>query len=672
MIKNLSVALIGRVSLASLLGSTSVMAATCPANFQPRQTRVDVPPGTPAANLASLCPVGTVFLPVSPGTTTNDGIDVILVSQVQCAIPQQPQAPAANAGLSGPGRIGSGTIHSPHGIRQATGKGPGGDGTSDNSSAPSSIVLAGLPSGDGSTGGGAGGDVGGSSGSSGSGSSGGSGGGSSGASGDGSSGGSGGGNASGSGNSGSSSSSAGGSSGGGGSAGGAAAESSSTSGGSTGGSTSSGSEGQSGTAVKAGPRRKQTVAQASGIVVASAVPSSGTALAGQKPLATPVATPPLAKAVAPAVGSAITTKDVAPQTVRTNEKRVRVPLVTSEPSAIPASIGSTPGPSRYLQPSEYTPYAGKSATIAQPSYVSGWATGSYDREKQTNLGLGLDRGNSSHSITTGSTGAAGLEWSSFRGNRSSESVTLGVFSGYSNYETSNNGTSFSQTDADGYIHHYTAGSQQTSDGGFVGVNGRYVVGGLSVDGLVKVDIFSLNSRQSLTETIENPVDAPGCRYASGAAPYQRDVTTTDTSYIMDGNLSYRFDLAHRWWIEPTIGARYTITNYGGGAGRLGLADGEVLRLQGGATVGTAWDGSHGWIWSTALTGLVYSNVDISGFSPVGILSGTSSDERRLQGLGRVTLTATDRNGLSLFVQGEVRGAENYTGASGRAGLKLQW
>ena len=68
-------------------------------------------------------------------------------------------------------------------------------------------------------------------------------------------------------------------------------------------------------------------------------------------------------------------------------------------------------------------------------------------------------------------------------------------------------------------------------------------------------------------------------------------STSLTNYSSFGNVNYRFHLSDQYWIEPTVGYNYTWTEYGSNAALLGLSNGSLLRVQGGARFGieSMWD-----------------------------------------------------------------------------------
>ena len=144
-----------------------------------------------------------------------------------------------------------------------------------------------------------------------------------------------------------------------------------------------------------------------------------------------------------------------------------------------------------------------------------------------------------------------------------------------------------------------------------------------------------------------------------------------------GNLNYRFDLYPSFWIEPTVGVAYTNSSYGSGAAQLGLADGNLVRVQGGARFGTSTLLSNGVLMTPILTGLAYNDVVVQGgvlpaFASQGNNLLAQSDQGFMRGQGILVLNFDFGNGTSSFVQGDVYGGAHLFGAGGRGGIRYQW
>ena len=118
-----------------------------------------------------------------------------------------------------------------------------------------------------------------------------------------------------------------------------------------------------------------------------------------------------------------------------------------------------------------------------------------------------------------------------------------------------------------------------------------------------------------------------------------------------GNLNYRFDLYPNFWIEPTVGVQYTNSSYGSGAAQLGLADGNLVRVQGGARFGTSTLLGNGVLMTTILTGLAYNDVVVQGgFFPVGFQANNllvQADQGFMRGQGILALNFDFGNGMEL-------------------------
>lgn len=227
-------------------------------------------------------------------------------------------------------------------------------------------------------------------------------------------------------------------------------------------------------------------------------------------------------------------------------------------------------------------------------------------------------------------------------------------------------------------------------GGSVGAFATYFNGPLSLDALYKVDFLNLSERfvddAAFTRNIlinsafgGNP---PTNSIVSGAG------STSLRSHSIVANFNYRIPLYGTMWMEPTAGLQARWIDYGTSAAQLGLADGHAFRLQAGSRFG--WDLDYGSVRITPIvTGLAYSDVSVRGgfveFSqnggfgttttPLGV-AGTSvinlRQEGLLRGQGILTLVGDFGNGMTAFVQGDVRGGKDVFGAGGKAGLRYQW
>jgi hypothetical protein len=243
----------------------------------------------------------------------------------------------------------------------------------------------------------------------------------------------------------------------------------------------------------------------------------------------------------------------------------------------------------------------------------------------------------------------------------------------------------------GYLHSDIRSSSTSSTSnpslvgsGFGTVNGRltgpsvgayatYFRNGFSTDLTLKVDFLDLNeSFADLLAFTATGGGSPTSQAFSGAG------STNLTNYGIVWNIQQKIFLSNATWIEPTVGLRYYIADYDSNAAALGLADGHVLRLQGGARLGTQF------LWNNVvvtpvLTGLVYGDATVSGLaltdaaflgSAGGVASAATEGKVRGQGIGAVKFDYG--NGVSTFVQADIRGGSDYYGYGGRAGVRFVW
>jgi Autotransporter beta-domain len=225
----------------------------------------------------------------------------------------------------------------------------------------------------------------------------------------------------------------------------------------------------------------------------------------------------------------------------------------------------------------------------------------------------------------------------------------------------------------------------TVSGPMVGGYATYFNAGFSTDVTAKFDFLTVNETfNDLLATTQSAVPPPSFVAISGAG----SVNLLNSTVV--GNLNYRFDLYPNFWVEPTVGFAYTHSSYGSGAAQLGLADGNLVRLQGGARFGTSILLSNGVLMTPILTGLAYNDVVVQGgvlpvfamqaAQGVGavnpLLQGNSllaqSDQGFMRGQGIFALNFDFGYGMSSFVQGDVYGGAHLFGAGGRGGIRYQW
>ena len=209
----------------------------------------------------------------------------------------------------------------------------------------------------------------------------------------------------------------------------------------------------------------------------------------------------------------------------------------------------------------------------------------------------------------------------------------------------------------------------------VGAYATYFRNGFSTDLTLKVDFLELNETFAdlLAFTITAGAGSPLASQAfSGAG------STNLTNYGIVWNIQQKILLSNASWIEPTVGLKYYIADYDSSAAQLGLAEGHLLRMQAGARLGTQF------LWNNVvvtpiLTGLVYGDPIVSGFAVTdtvflgtagGVASAATQGKVRGQGIGAVKFDFG--NGLSSFVQADIRGGSDYYGYGGRAGVRFVW
>jgi hypothetical protein len=256
-----------------------------------------------------------------------------------------------------------------------------------------------------------------------------------------------------------------------------------------------------------------------------------------------------------------------------------------------------------------------------------------------------------------------------------DGMIIGGFGGYVSSELS-----FSAVSASSNPSLIGTGSSSVNAklfGATAGLYATYFNGPFSADVLLKVDALTLN--ETFTETL---AFAPGLTdFGSISGPFYSPFSNSASTNLLNGtvagNLNYRFDLTPNFWIEPTVGAQYTNTSYGANAVALGLADGNLVMVQGGSRFGTTTLIDNKVLVTTTLTGLAYSNVLVSGgFIPGAGYAGNNilarADEGQVRGRGVLAFNFDFGQGVKSFILGEVRGGQGLFGAGGKAGVRLEW
>jgi hypothetical protein len=262
---------------------------------------------------------------------------------------------------------------------------------------------------------------------------------------------------------------------------------------------------------------------------------------------------------------------------------------------------------------------------------------------------------------------AGADFTSRALFSASDGFIAGVTAGYTWSELKLNtvATSVDQPVGTGVSH-----LRATLSGPTAGLYGTYFNAGFSSDVTVKFDFLTLN--ETFNELLATTLitTTPFISFAGAGS-----VSLLNSTVV--GNLNYRFDLYPNFWIEPTVGVQYTNSSYGSGAAQLGLADGNLVRVQGGARFGTSTLISNGVLMTTTLTGLAYNDVVVQGgVIPVFAFQGNNllaqADQGFMRGEGIFALNFDFGYGVSSFVLGDVYGGAHLFGAGGRAGIRYQW
>jgi outer membrane autotransporter protein len=251
----------------------------------------------------------------------------------------------------------------------------------------------------------------------------------------------------------------------------------------------------------------------------------------------------------------------------------------------------------------------------------------------------LSPGNQSVSFTSYGV-LSGLDHTYLRSPR--EGILLGGFAGYN--ETKGEFSGSANTEA----------KSQDVQGTMLGLYTSYFRGGFAIDLVAKSDLFNLD-QVGLNSDCGNP--------GTGSVGF--------VNYVIATNAYYRRDLGNQIWFEPMIGLRLVQTHFASGAGALGLEDGNSLRLEGGARVGSDWVDPDHRLWSLSFLAAIYSDVTVNGYTASGA-DVLDQDAGAIRVLGQLRAKVTTVNGFSYYGQAEVRVGENYLGVGGKVGLRYDW
>jgi hypothetical protein len=302
------------------------------------------------------------------------------------------------------------------------------------------------------------------------------------------------------------------------------------------------------------------------------------------------------------------------------------------PAARSAETSPVKKKRRKVQPAPVEARRAPPRPIEPPLRFGAWAEVHGDFERHSNIfpGENITRNTTSFDAIAG----ADVTW---RGLASaSDGAVVGMLAGYEWSRAS-----------------FSSGAPSIGvQGPAVGPYFSYFSRGLSVDLALKADFLELNQ------------DFGGLA---------GNFATNMNNYTVAANLNYRFFLPH-FWIEPTIGARYTDTVYSNSAAQLSLANGDIWRVQGGARIGAdlPYDGA---VVTPSLTGLLYDDVSIRGLTlsdDAATITAVREDQGKLRAQGILNVNVAWADGFSVYGQAEVRGGEDVVGIGGKLGIRDSW
>lgn len=300
--------------------------------------------------------------------------------------------------------------------------------------------------------------------------------------------------------------------------------------------------------------------------------------------------------------------------------------------------------------------------VAEPPHWAAWAQayGDYYRQSGQAPGLGEFSDLALNVTSKTWTGGvlAGVDYTLHNVATAGDGLIVGMLAGYEASNTLLNASSISSDPAtpNGF-------STMTAhlSGPATGIYGSYFTGNFSTDLAFKAEFYELN----LAFT-----DLLGFTPPPTTVAFSNTGATQLNNYTASGNVNYRLRTGATTWVEPTAGFQYTASSYASNAEQFGLADGSLLRLQGGAHFGfeSAWNGVR---LTTVVTGLLYDDVLVNG----GVLANAPnplllSDEGKLRGEGIFTLTFFGRNGLNSFIQADLHGGEGLFSVGGKVGVRI--
>ncbi len=333
---------------------------------------------------------------------------------------------------------------------------------------------------------------------------------------------------------------------------------------------------------------------------------------------------------------------------------------------------SKPRPAPQAQVASYAPSSDPVPLGRSRGYAT-WGEAFLDWEKHENLAPGQEA-NPTRRTTTGGV-ISGMDWTVRGGGSVPEGIQFGILTGYSHSSAKFTDATSNTFSVGGDVKSEltTQNVRQTVEGGSVGGFLSMFSGAFSADALFKVDILDVERRGTLVENLFSKECAVDFALI-GTERVNLDGDTSVTNYTLAGNLNYRFDLSSSTWLEPTIGARYTFSDYGSDADKLGFKDGSVFRIQGGLRYGHRML-AGGNLVTTTLTGLLYSDVAIEGLQLAtnNFAADTAQvDEGKLRVLGALQTRIETPTGFTYYGQVEMRGGDDLFGLGGKVGMRYEW
>lgn len=158
-------------------------------------------------------------------------------------------------------------------------------------------------------------------------------------------------------------------------------------------------------------------------------------------------------------------------------------------------------------------------------------------------------------------------------------------------------------------------------------------------------------------------------------------TSNLDTFSFSNNVQYRINLPdNKWWIEPTVGYSYSDGIWSQTQRNAGFQDNIIWRVQGGARVGTSFMLSNGVRVEPTFTGLLYSDVKVTGSSSAPALIGipqVPTDQGQLWGKADAKLNFVFADNLSAYVEGQIHGTGNNgtgttVGGAATVGVRKTW